>query len=187
MTIQFPVHKDDVDQLLRIRRYLIGYRTTNGWTQPQLSQMINGTNGMAYDLESNVTWQWRFSRLQDWPVPFGMYLRARLMFPDDPTGQLEESIESHPEVAPMLSLSQRPEGAWRMWQRAYLTSALRIARIELGINTRAMGQRLGVAYKAVNNWEAGGNEVMLAKVLHYARMLGGYVRLGLGEPGDGAE
>jgi DNA-binding XRE family transcriptional regulator len=194
MTAVFPVHPDDVDQLLKIRRYLIGYRITNGWTQQELSQRISGMTGKGwvYDLEGSKTWQWRFSRLQDWTVPFGLRLKARLRFSgalvDDPPvyGDPDEqrdltfAIDSHPEVAPMLSLSLKQE-AWRTWQRMYLTSALSVARRELGISTADMGVRLGVGASAVRNWENVANEIMLPKVLAYARALGGAIELGLQE------
>lgn len=182
MATQHPVHPDDVKQLLKIRRYLIGYRKTNGWSQPELSQMINGTKGMAWDLESNVTWQWRFSRLQDWCSPFGLRLSARLRFPDDPG--LEERVHEHPEVAPVYSLSQG-EGAWKKWQRFYLTQALSIARKDLQIPTETMAKFLGVSRKAVWGWEATAEEAMLPKVLHYARLLGGFIELELVEENSG--
>jgi len=171
---QFPIHDDDIGQLMHIRRYLIGYRKTNGWTQPQLSQMINHTEGMVWELESSQTWQWRFSRLQSWPVPFGMRLDAVLCFPDDP--DLGTRVHEHPEVAPLFALSQG-RSAWQRWQRMYLTSALRVARKELEISTQTLGRFMGSTAKGVWNWEGGGDEVMLGKVLHYARLLDGFVEL----------
>lgn len=174
MSTQFPMHPDDEQQLLHIRRYLIGFRKTNGWTQPQLSQMINATDGSVWGLESDTGWQWRFSRLQNWLIPFGLRLDARLTF-DDVCTDLD--VHLHPEVAPMYALSQSGD-AWPRWQRIYVTSALAQARKRLNISTVELGQRLGVGYKAVGNWEAMADEVMLAKVLHHARALGGRIELG---------
>jgi len=176
MSTQFPVHPDDVEQLLRIRRYLIGFRHTNGWTQPQLSQMINGTDGMVYDLETNMTWQWRLSRLQAWPVPFGLRLQAKVAF----KRRLDKAVHEHPEVAPAFALSRQP-GAWAMWQRVYLTSALTVARKQSGMGSSKLGQRLGITRKAIWNWEATAEEIMLPKLLHHARALGGRIDLSLEE------
>lgn len=178
MSTQFPVHPDDAAQLLKIRRYLIGFRITNGWTQHELSEMISGTKGMVYNLESDMAWQWRLSRLQQWPVPFGLRLSAVLEFPDSP--DLVQSVHSHPEVAPLYALSKGP-GAWQMWQRMYLTSAIRVARRELGISAEEFGLRMGVGRKAITNWENAANELMLPKVLQSARGLDGRVELELDE------
>lgn len=175
---QYKIHEADAAQLVKIRRYLIGYRKTNGWTQPQLSQLVNGTDGMAWELESNETWQWRFSRLQDWMTPFNLRLTAVLRFPDDP--DLEARVHAHPEVAPAFALSCN-NASWKHWQRLYLTSALSVARKELDISSETMGKFLGVSYKAVWNWENTANEAMLCKILQYARLLDGYVQLGYEE------
>lgn len=182
MTTQFPVHPDDVKQLLNIRRYLIGFRKTNGWSQPQLSQMISGTNGMVWDLESNLTWQWRLSRLQGWCVPFGLRLGARVTFG---AMEVDKAIHGHPEVAPMWGLSTDGD-AWAKWQRIYLTSALTVGRKHLGITTTELGSRLGITYKAVLNWESVADDLMLPKVLHHARALGGWIRLRLEEQEEDA-
>lgn len=178
MTAQFPVHPDDIDQLLKIRRYLIGFRKTNKWNQSHLSRLVNGTDGTVWDLESNTTWQWRFSRLQEWPVPFGLRLDARLRFPGNPN--LEKHVHSHPEVAPAFTLSQGCSG-WQSWQRVYLTSALGIARRQLKVRPHQMAERIGATSSAVWNWEAAGDEILLPKVLHYARALDGFVELKLEE------
>lgn len=171
---QHPIHPDDIAQLMKIRRYLIGYRKTNGWTQPELSQMIKGADGTVQELESSLDWQWRFSRLQAWPVPFGMRLDAKLCFPDD--AGLGKRVHLHPEVAPLFALS-KGAGAWQSWQRNYLTSALRIARKEQGISTETMGKFLGVTAKGIWRWENVSDEVMLGRVLRYARLLDGFVEL----------
>jgi DNA-binding XRE family transcriptional regulator len=177
---QFEVHPDDVRQLLKIRRYLIGFRKTNGWSQPQLSQLVSGTNGIVWDLEANQSWQWRLSRLQAWCIPFGLRLSAQLTF--DAT-DVDEDIHDHSEVAPMYALSRKP-GAWPRWQRIYLTSALTVARKQLGVSTDELARRLGITAKAVWGWEANSDEVMLPKILQHARVLGGRIMLGLdGEDG----
>ncbi len=175
MTTVFPVHPDDVEQLLVIRRYLIGYRITNGWTQMDLSMKINGTKGMVWDLESSTTWQWRLSRLQEWTMPFGLMLEAQVCFP----GNLElwQKVSEHPEVQPLLSLSLKKDGAWPMWQRAYIGAALSAARRLQHISSDAMGKRLGISGNAVRSWESSRDEMMLPKVLHYARALDGIVTL----------
>lgn len=182
MTAQFPVHPDDIEQLLKIRRYLIGYRHTNEWSQPQLSQMINATDGGVYDLETNQTWQWRWSRLQEWGVPFGCQLRARFWLPDAP--QTNDEVHYHPEVFPFYQLSVGSSNAWKVFQRSYVTAALRMARRAQGITTDALGLKLGCTAKAINNWENASNEVMLPKVLHYARAINGFFQLYLWEPRD---
>lgn len=174
MTAQFPIHFDDEQQLLKIRRYLIGFRKTNGWNQPTLSQMVNGTDGVVYDLESNMTWQWRLSRLQDWTTPFGLRLTMRFTLGEE---IMDAGIHDHPEVAPVFALSQSP-GAWKKWQRIYITSVLTGARQYLGLSPQAMAQRLGITAKALCNWEATADELMLSKVLFHARALDGWFELG---------
>jgi DNA-binding XRE family transcriptional regulator len=184
VTAFFPVHPDDVTQLIKIRRYLIGFRHTNGWSQVFLSRLINGTDSIVYDLETNPTWQWRLSRLQSWVLPFDLRLSAQFKFDDDP--DLEQRVQSHPEVAPMLALSHT-RGAWPKWQRIYLTSSLTVARRELGISTQQLGERLGIGRKAINSWEAGADEVMLPKLLRHARILGGRIEFALEEEDHDAQ
>lgn len=173
-----PIHPDDVEQLLKIRRYLIGYRKTNKWTQGDLSKMISGTEGegWVYDLETNPDWNWRMSRLQAWPEPFGLRLEARVMFP---AHTLTRRVNGHPEVAPFYELACKGTGLYKQWQRAYLTAALRIARLDQGISGASMGKMLGCTRGAVNSWEREADDVMIPKVMHYARTLGGHVRVGL--------
>ena len=178
VTTQFPVHPDDVQQLLRIRRYLIGFRITEGLTQQELSVRVNGTAGTVWDLEYNQTWQWRFSRLQLWVAAFGLRLDARLCFDDD--YGLESKVEDHPEVAPLISLALTADN-WPIWQRSALTSALRVARIEQGISAEELAQRRGVTRKAITNWENIGDQFMLPHLLHHARALDGRIDLRLAD------
>lgn len=187
--IQFPLDAEDVEQLLRIRRYLIGYRITNGWTQQELSRKINSTRGMVYDLEASQTWQWRLSRLQEWPVPFGMRLDAELVFPitadmsyDVVEGQhaVSMALIEDPVVHQLWELSCGKVG-WQTWQRAYVTAALAFARRFMGISAQRMGHQQGVSAKAIHGWENVASEPMLPKVLRYARGLRGEVRLKLSE------
>lgn len=189
MTVQFPIDPLDIEQLLRIRRYLIGYRVTNGWTQQELSQKISSTRGMVYDLESSQTWQWRLSRLQQWPVPFGMRLDAQLVFPvalemsyDVAEGQeaVTSALAEDPIVNQLWELSCGKVG-WQTWQRGYLTAALAFARKFLGISAERMGAQQGVSAKAIRGWENVASELMLPKVLSYARGLRGEIRLGISE------
>lgn len=175
MTVQFPVHPDDIEMLLKIRRYLIGFRMTNGWTQAQLSQMINGTGGMVWDLESNDTWQWRLSRLQGWCVPFGLRLSAKVVFRSKLTHGF---VHKDPQVAPAFALSQK-RGDWASWQRVYLTLALRAGRQAQRIPSATLAHQLGITRRAIWSWEATGDELMLPKVLHHARALHARVELGL--------
>lgn len=182
MTAQFPLHPDDEKELLHVRRYLIGFRITNGWTQKELSPKINGTHGMVYDLESNETWQWRLSRLQNWVLPFGLRLTAKLSFPDELRG-VEEMVQDDPEVAPLFHLATSGD-KWPYWQRLYLTAALTAARKHQDISREELGNRLGITRKAVWGWESTANDVMLLKVLHHARVLGGWIDLEL-EDADG--
>ena len=178
MTATFALHPDDEKQLVRIRRYLIGFRKTEGWNQKEMSIRINGTEGMGWDLEYNQTWQWRFSRLQAWVAAFDLRLTAELRFDDDP--DLECRVREHPEVAPLIGLSHTGQN-WPMWQRAALTSSLAVARKEKGITSEQLAATLGITRKAVNNWEGMANEVLLTKLLFHARALGGRIQLGLDE------
>lgn len=177
----FPLHPDDIEQLLKIRRYLIGFRKTNGWTRGELSKMINENDeDRVRALEASSEWGWRFSRLQAWPEPFGLRLDARLWMLGD-LAHWNMEIHGSPDVAPLYSLSQQDSGDWQMWQRAYLTAALRKARQVQGISGPQMGERMGLSPSAVNSWEREADQVTLSKVLHYARLLGGFVKLELVE------
>lgn len=180
MTAVFPIHPYDHWQLIRIRRYLIGFRRTNGWNQKQMSQRFNGTEGSGWDLEYNKTFQWRFSRLQDWVAGFGLRLDAQLRFPED--FGLEQRVQEHPEVAPFLGLAATA-GNWQSWQRMALSSALTVARKDQGISTEELAQTLGVSRNAIKHWEALASDFMLPKALHHARALGGFISLGLVEKG----
>jgi DNA-binding XRE family transcriptional regulator len=178
MTALFPLHLDDEKQLIKIRRYLIGFRHTNGWNQPELSVRINGTRGIAWDLEYNKSFQWRLSRLQGWVKAFDLRLAMNLRFPLDP--DLEQRVLSHPEVTPFAALAATIDN-WPKWQRMALTAALTVTRTELGLSTEQMAQRLGITAKALRAWERAADEVMLPKVLHHARVLGGYIEMELEE------
>lgn len=177
MTIQFPVHPDDVEMLLKIRRYLIGHRITNGWTQHQLSQMINDSAGTVYSLESDDSWQWRLSRLQKWVMPFGLRLEAKVFLR---SVALTKQIHADPEVAPLWQLSRRDGTEWPMWQRTYLSSCLVVGRKKMGISSQQMARMAQVTRNAINNWERVADEMLLPKVLGYARVLDGHIRFGLG-------
>jgi DNA-binding XRE family transcriptional regulator len=180
MTQNFPLHDDDIKVLMDIRRYLIGFRKTNGWSQPVLSQMINLTDGTAYNLESDDKWQWHLSRLQNWTTPFRLRLDAKLCFDvgDGADQDLEDRIHAHPMVAPMFSLS-RASGDWKKWQRVYITTALQTAREELEVSVEIMAKYMGLNPRAIVAMEAMTSDVVLPKALHYARKLGGRISLSL--------
>lgn len=173
MGVQFPIHPDDLAALLRLRRYLIGFRKTNGWSQPELSLKINGTKGMVWELESSQLWQWRLARLQGWVGAFGLRLHMKVVFP---SARLTKSLHKDPEVEPFWLLSQGRDN-WALWQKTYLSSALTVARRKLRISSRTMANRMNSTRGAIWNWEATADELMLPMVLHRARMLGGYVEL----------
>ena len=178
MGVTYPVHPDDVTALLKIRRYLIGFRITNGWTQMELSRRINGSGGMVYDLESNMTWGWRLRRIQDWCSAFDLRLEATLRIGTT----IDQKVHADPEVAALYLMSRSGEhDAWKGFQSAYLTSGLRAARQAKHIPASVMGARMGCTASAIRNWERDANHIMLPKAMHYARILGGHVELGLKE------
>ena len=182
MGTTYPVHPDDIKQLMRIRRYLIGYRITEGMNQTQLSQKVNGTNGIVHDLEANQVWQWRLSRLQNWCGAFGLRLDATIRI--GPV--IDRRVHEDPEVAPLYQLSRSGSGdIWKVFQTSYITAGLRSARRAKNFPTSVMGHKLGCSSSALKNWEASASRIMLPKALHYARMLGGYIELGWTEMDDG--
>lgn len=178
MTNTYPIHPDDNEMLLDIRRYLIGCRVTSGWTQEELSLKINGTKGCVYGLEKGPDFQWRLSRLQQWPQPFGLRLSAQLVFDWGPDRQedvdkLMSFIQRDRFVRVFSEMSeQTPE-----WQRSYLVAALRAARQCRGWDQAELGRRLGVSAGAVSRWEIVGDQVMLPKLLAHARALEGRLHL----------
>lgn len=174
MAVSYPVHPDDALALLKIRRYLIGYRITEGMTQIELSRKVNGTEGVVHDLEANTTWQWRIHRLQDWCDAFGLRLTAMLWI--SPTINVKMSRD--PVVSQLYLLSKSDSEVWKMSQRAYLTAGLRAARQFKGIRTVDLGIRMGCTPSAIRNWERDSDQIMLPKALHYARILGGHIELG---------
>lgn len=177
MGMIYPVHPDDVEQLLRIRRYLIGYRYTEGMTRQELSVKVNGTNGVVHDLEVNTTWQWRLRRLQDWCAAFGLRLDATIRMGTT----IDKRIHDDPVVNQLYALSRSGGDVWKMSQSAYLTAGLRRAREIKRIRTIDVGKAMGTTASAVRNWERDADSIMIAKALHYARVLGGYIELGLAE------
>lgn len=182
MGIAYPVHPDDVQALLKIRRYLIGFRITNGWTQMELSRKVNGSGGIVYDLESNTTWGWRLNRVQNWCSAFGLRLEATLRIGTT----IDQKVHADPEVAPFYLMSRSDNGdVWKMFQSAYLTAGLRAARQAKHIPASVMGAKMGCTASAIRNWERDANSIMLPKALHYARVLGGHVELGLREMNGG--
>lgn len=184
MGMIYPVHPDDAEQLLKIRRYLIGYRYTEGMTRQELSLKINGTNGIAHDLEVNTTWQWRLRRLQDWCSAFGLQLEATIRIGK----AIDQKIHGDPEVAPLYRLSRTGSGdTWKTFQSSYLTAGLRAARQAKHISAAMMGLKFGYTANAIRNWERDANQIMLPKALRYARILGGRVELGLKERQDGQD
>lgn len=180
MGMTYPIHPDDEQQLLRIRRYLIGFRYTEKMTQIELSRKVNGTEGVVHDLEANPSWQWRLVRLQDWCAAFGLRLEATLRI--SPT--VDRRIHDHPVVGQLHKLSRGGQ-LWKSSQRAYLTLGLREARQAKHISAGMMGRKLSCTASAIRNWERDADQIMLPKALHYARMLGGFVELGWMEMRDG--
>lgn len=175
MAVSYPVHPDDALALLKIRRYLIGHRLTNGWSRTELSRRISDTNGMAQDLETNMSWQWRMPRLQDWCAAFDLRLTARVTV--GPV--IDKRVHEDPMVAQLYAMSQAEGEVWKMSQRAYLTAALRTARHEKNVAPGYLAAQLGCTDSALWNWEREADRLMISKVLHYARILGGRVDLGL--------
>lgn len=174
----YTPHPDDLEMLLKIRRYLIGYRITNGWTQEELSARINETGRSAERLE-NGPFDWTLTRLQMWPVPFGLKLHATPCFHERPAGTSEtweEIIEADPMVSAFRTAMHETK-QWQAWQRMYLTSYLKVAREVQDISTAELGARMGITSGAVNKLELHGDNVKLIRMLNHARALGGTIRL----------
>lgn len=166
MTQVYPMHPDDEKMLIHIRRYLIGYRVTNGWTQVDLGKKLNGG---VYTLESG-DFNWHLSRLQQWVIPFNMKLIVTPQF------DMHEEVEADPRIGPLRS-AMDGSGQWPMWQRTYLTSYMKVARERQRISPQQLGDKLGITAKALRNWEAEADDVMLSKILSHARALGGTIKL----------
>lgn len=181
MAKTYPIHPQDLEMLTDIRRYLIGHRITNGWTQAELSRRINGTEGGVWALEKG-DFQWRLSRLQSWMIPFGRKLIATPLFPglvslDGGSRETwQDVIDFDPRVEPLRVAAEQSE-QWPVWQRAYLTSYLRVAREVQGITQDQLATELGISKKAISHWEVDSDEILLLKMLAHARALGGTIKL----------
>lgn len=178
MAFVFTPHPDDLEMLLRIRRYLIGYRHTNGWTQEELSARINGSKYSASDLEKGG-FDWHLSRLQAWPVPFGLRLHVTPCFtqPMETSEMLFEAIEADPLVSTYAAMMMEQRSQWQTWQRLYLCAYLVKARELQGITHPQLGRRLAIAASSVSSWERGTENMRLLRLLNHARALGGRIML----------
>lgn len=179
MAFSFTPHPQDEQMLLDIRRYLIGYRITNGWTQQELSQRINGTTHAALSLEKGG-FDWGFTRLQDWPIPFGLKLQATPMFcsrVDDSSQVWSEVIEEQPIIKIYEAALRESLDDARAWQRMYLTTYLKVAREKQGISRPELGRRLGITPGAISSYEIHADNVRLVRMLNHARALGGRIML----------
>lgn len=174
MTNTYPIHPEDMQMLMDIRRYLVGYRITNGWTQGQLSQKINGTKGAVHPLESDPHMQFRFSRLQQWPIPFGLKLSAQLVFDWGPEEEVAQTrLESFIGRDQFVKVFAELAATDPKWQRSHLIACLKAARLGRGWDQGVLAKRLGVTAGAVGQWEMESDQFMLPKVLAHARALDG--------------
>lgn len=175
----WPIHPDDMEMLLVIRRYLIGYRITNNWNQERVSKMLGfASSGFISNLESS-DFQTHFDRMQRWPEAFGLTLQVNPLFmqdhPDPEFKILSQAINAREDVAPFYALRDKSH----QWMRTYLVAFLRGARLEQGITQEELGGRLKISKKAVGNWERDTDNMMLPKLLEHARVLGGSIWLGV--------
>lgn len=172
MAYSYTPHPDDEEMLLRIRRYLIGYRITNGWNQHELSKRINDSTHAAHALEKGG-FDWTLRRLQRWPEAFGLQLHAIPCFE-----LWEETIEGDEEVSSIQTMLCSADGVMRhTWQRMYLTSYLKVAREVQKITRAELGSRLGITAGAISAWEISSDNVRLLRLLNHARALGGRIEL----------
>lgn len=180
MAYSYTPHPDDEEMLLRIRRYLIGYRVTNGWNQQTLSKRINDSTHAAHTLEKGG-FDWTLRRLQRWPEAFGMRLHAVPCFRDRPPGtseMWEEIIEADEELSSIQAMLRTADGVMRhTWQRMYLTTYLKVAREKQKITRAELGSRLGITAGAISAWEISSDNVRLLRLLNHARALGGSIQL----------
>jgi transcriptional regulator with XRE-family HTH domain len=178
VTKNYPLHPDDAAMLMDIRRYLIGFRITNGWTQEELSQKINGTKGAVWPLESDPHFQWRFSRLQQWANAFGLKLSAELVFDWGPQEELAAvRLTSFVRRDQFVKVFAELADTDPRWQRSYLIASLKAARQGRGWDQGELGRRLGVTAGAVSRWEMDGDQILLSKLLTHARALDGRLML----------
>lgn len=171
MAFNYIPHPDDEKMLMNIRRYLIGYRITNGWTQADLSQRVNGTTHAAITLEKG-SFDWGLKRLQDWAHAFDLRLTAIPQM-----GRLiNEMVEADPSVT-AFKAAMEGQDEWRPWQRMYLTTYLKTAREVQRISRPELGARLGITAGAVSSYEIHADNVRLIRLLNYAQALGGRIEL----------
>jgi len=180
MAYHYTPHPDDEEMLLKIRRYLIGYRITNNWNQVELSKRINGTTHAAHRLETGH-FDWTLQRLQRWPEPFGLRLHATPSFtgrvPD--TGEMWcEVIDTDPGLRQLEALVAASKDDFRQrWQRMYLTTYLKVARETQKITRTELGSRMGITAGAISAWEASSDNARILRMLNLARALGGRIQL----------
>lgn len=176
MAFKYVPHPDDEEMLLRIRRYLIGFRVTNGWTQEQLSRRISNTTHAVWGLEKGG-FDWGLQRLQNWVYAFDLRLKAVPLFFDL---TYEACIEVDQDQAVSSTQAAMEESDdWRSWQRLYLTAYLKAAREAQDITRAELGARMGITAGAVSAWEINAVNVRLLRLLNHARALGGRIELSL--------
>lgn len=180
MAYHYTPHPYDEKMLMRIRRYLIGYRITNGWNQVDLSKRINGTIHAAHRLETGG-FDWTLQRLQRWPEPFGLRLKATPSFTGRVPDTLEmwcEVIDADPGLQQLEALVRSTDGEQRQrWQRMYLTTYLKVAREAQKITRAELGSRMGITAGAISAWEATSDNARILRMLNMARALGGRIQL----------
>lgn len=178
MAFTYIPHSDDEKMLMDIRRYLIGYRMTNGWNQAELSQRINGSNSAAITLEKG-NFDWGLRRLQKWVAAFDLKLYAVPLFTGRVPGSSKmygEKIDEDPVVY-MLGSAANMRDDWQMWQRMYLTAYLKAAREIQNISRPELGARMGITAGAISAWEIHADNVRLIRMLNVARALNGRIEL----------
>jgi DNA-binding XRE family transcriptional regulator len=183
MAASYSIHPDDEQMLLKIRRYLIGYRITNGWTQEELSHLINGTTHTAARLEKGG-FDWHLPSLQQWPIPFELKLKATPVFEgrNDETYELwSEIIEAHPLISTLQAALTQPLDNWMDWQRTYLTTYMQVAREVQGVARKQLARKMQITAGAISTWEINADRVRLVRLLNIARALGGTIRMELEE------
>jgi DNA-binding XRE family transcriptional regulator len=172
------LHPYDHEMLMDIRRYLIGYRITNGWKQEDLSQRMNHTKGAVYALE-NGGFNWRFNKLIEWPKPFRLELNVRLELSEhlDSGEMLGEVVEADPIVSVYEQLRHKDSA----YQCAYLMAALIKARELKGMTRAQLGRALGISAGGISEREISTDNPMLPNLFAHVRAVGGRLHVNVGK------
>lgn len=164
------LHEDDAEHVAELRRLLAGWRVTSLLKQKDITAKAGLGDTVVSCLERGETGPMRLANVCRYASVFG--LAVKVSFPGIPEPVFTPELESLQTLSEANPFSP-------VWLETLIVKYLREARKQQGLTLKEVAAQLNMRLDTLSRWELEGTDPHIYRMMAYARVLGGRMRMGL--------